>query len=120
MDEPKTVSWKHIQYCKYNTNPHFVMLNGQMAKLTKARLIGQRREDPTNWYMITYDREYLLQYIIVRLLMPLGVTQKKQIIGLIDEAWETYLATTLATAESNKTAQGNQLFATNEIAYEAQ
>lgn len=118
MEQPKTVNWRHVQYCKYNAVPHFAMLRGQMSKLTKARLIGQRREEGTQWYNIVYDREYLIQYIIIRLLMPLGVTDKNQVDKLIDEAWQGYLTAIKTPTEKLFDDESSRLFAANEISHE--
>lgn len=117
MQEAKTVNWKHVQYCKFNTNPHFSMLYGLVSRLSKVRLIGQRRDEGTQWYNVVYDKDYLIQFMIIRLLMPLGITNKQQFDELLNEAWDGYIAATQIINDADVAEQSSQLFAINEIGH---
>lgn len=91
MENAKTIHWSRVQFYKYNVLPHFSMLYGKISKLTKTRLIGDKRSLQPNWYHVEYDREYLINYICIKLLIPLATKNEMIAIGLFKEAWEAFL-----------------------------
>ena len=82
-----TVSWRDIQGNKYSKSLNPAMLKQGLPITMKARVIGNRRVD-SDLVTVVFDRDYVINWLIVKLIKPLSNYGIKEVINLLYLAWE--------------------------------
>lgn len=86
MNQFETIRWIDLPGNKYTKSLDAAMLSeGGYTIFGKVRHCSEPKGTMCN---VVYDREYVIQFLIKRVLFALAVLPKETIDGLIDEAWE--------------------------------
>ena len=85
MFKPKTITWQLLRGNKYNRclHPAMVTINGCVKQMAITP-VGQKTKEHYNIY---YDREYVVNWLAVKVIKPLENMGFKDIAGLVIEAW---------------------------------
>lgn len=86
--ELRTIHWSDIQGNKWSKTLHPAMLNNGGFRMTqKVRLVGESSFGGT-YSVVVYDREYVLGWLVSKVIKPLSNEGVKGIISLIKEAYK--------------------------------
>ena len=55
------------------------------TRKTRHKLSNKRDKDASQIYSITYTKDYVIEYIVRTVLIPLGIRNKEQLEALMDE-----------------------------------
>lgn len=84
------VHWTAMQGNKYMKTIHPAMLSVNGYKITqKARAIGNTSVG-ANFYVVHYDRDYVVCWLKTKVVKPLSTLSLKELITLIKEAHEVF------------------------------
>lgn len=86
LDIP-VVSWRDIQGNKYakSLDPAMLLENGYPVTM-KAKTIGKGKS--SDLYTIVYDKDYVINYLIVKVVKPLSNYGLQEVTNLLLKAWE--------------------------------
>jgi hypothetical protein len=84
------ITWKEVQ-----GNPLLAKLNPEMLTpgghlvtgMFKIKGKSKKKAYPAT---VSYDREYLIKYLVSKLFRPLSITKFEEIQMLVSEAWDVY------------------------------
>ena len=86
MNQFETIRWIDLPGNKYTKSLDAAMLSeGGYTFFGKVRHSSEPKGTMRN---VIYDREYVIHFLIKRVLFALAVLPKETIGGLIDEAWQ--------------------------------
>ena len=84
----KTISWRDLTGNKYSKALHGAMLAKEgYRSLIRIRRIGEAGKDVFN---VTYDKEYVIEFLSRKVCTPLSYVGKEKLLELISEAWDLY------------------------------
>ena len=89
MSEFETISWVDVPGNKYSKSLNVSMLSetGYVAMQKVKQAYGRGK-----MCYVIYNRDYIIVYLIKRVLLALSVVGKEKIDSLIDEAWEQLIS----------------------------
>lgn len=86
MNQADIVSWKEIQGNRYNRGLHLAMLTDTGFLVTaKGRVIGNVKYG-SEFITIRYDRDYVIDWLRVKVIKPLVGISFNEIVELLKEA----------------------------------
>lgn len=85
MNKPKRIPWKKLPRNVFSRNIHSDMLKkpGMQAQMYFVPKGAIERDV----FLVEYDREYVLSWILKKVLIPLGHLEEEEVIRLIKEAY---------------------------------
>lgn len=88
MANIETVSWKKLKGNRFSKGIDSAMSSqaGYIAH-QNITIAGELKARP---YKVLYDQEYLLTYIVRKILQPLSYLGKEKTKEIIDKAWKLY------------------------------
>jgi hypothetical protein len=60
----------------------------QETRKTRHKLSNKRDDSASQIYLITYGKDYVIEYIVKTVLIPLGIRNRDQLDALMDEVWD--------------------------------
>ena len=86
--EIETMSWRLLTGNKFNRSLDPAMCSDEgCIKQSSVRRTGDAIKKP---FLVTYDRDYLVEWIGRSICRPLFIFGKQKVLELVDEAWENY------------------------------
>ncbi len=88
MKSIPNVSWKDLQGNKYSKalNPHMLTKAGLPVTL-QTRIVGQNKIG-SKLIRVTFDREYVINWLIVKVIRVFSNEGLETILDLVREAWQ--------------------------------
>ena len=86
MDDIKSISWQELTGNKYSRALHPAMLSDEGYVYTmRVRRTGEAKPSA---FRVTYDKQYVVEFLAKRLLNPLSNQSRETIDKLIEDAWD--------------------------------
>lgn len=87
MQEPQNITWRELTGNKFITKLHPAMLSDK--GYVKTQLIRKIGDTVKSRFLVTYDSEYVKEYLTRELCKPLFSIGKEQIVDLIGKVWDS-------------------------------
>lgn len=88
MREVETISWRYLFGNKLSKSIEPAMTTERgYIKQQRIKRIGDLNKAIFN---VVYDREYLSEYIFVKICKPLFVLGKQKTLDLVEQSWDAY------------------------------
>ena len=88
MPETESISWRDLPGNKYIKALDPAMCSD--AGYVNLQRVRKKGEDKRRFCNVQYDKTYLLEIVARKLVKPLFVLGKDNLIDLIQEAWDKY------------------------------
>lgn len=110
-EQKKETYWNDLLGNKYRVNLHPAMLVGDgYRSYMSTRTTGDSKSDKSKQGLVLFDREYVLNFIVKRILEPLKVTDYEDMSELLLDALALHLGTTGIKAPQRKVKVSNYSF----------
>lgn len=88
MRKVETISWRHLFGNKLSKSiePAMTTERGYI----KQQCIRKIGDISKTIYNVVYDRDYLSEYIFIRICKPLFVLGKQEVLNLVEQSWDSY------------------------------
>ena len=88
MNKPIPIHWRDLgqfRLHKFNRKLHANMLSSHKVQM----LLQVSKEIPStkNIYLVEYDKEYVLEWLVRKVLVPFALLEEEEVINLIREAY---------------------------------
>ena len=102
MREVETILWQRLYGNKLNKglDPAMATERG-CIKQQRTRKLGDTQKTVFN---VVYDREYLSEYIFIRICKPLFVLGKQEVLNLVEQSWDAYYGENAVVLPSKRQA----------------
>ena len=88
MAKVETVHWSELFGNKTNKGLHPAMASERgYVRQTRTKLIDS---PVAGVYNVVYDKDYLSEYMFIKICKPLFVLGKERTLELLEEAWDSY------------------------------
>lgn len=84
------VIWEKMQGNRFTRNLRPEMLEGEFRHPSNPRVIGESVYRSTARRAVIYNRDYVVAFIIKKVVIPLGIATKKDFDKLMIEVWAKF------------------------------